>query len=124
MHQREEFEKGFFFLSKQNGIPWEFKSLAQVDISNNGIQTLPGDDENLIVATGAEDDGVKNLDNELADLKEELDKEDGPRIHIIVDQKVTQKCCFPARLQTIEICAVQLADMIGDRIHVHAPDNE
>jgi hypothetical protein len=64
------------------------------------------------------------LDNELADLKEELDKEDGPRIHIIVDLKVTQKCCFPARLQTIEICAVQLAEMIGDRIHVHAPDNE
>lgn len=124
MHQREEFEKGFFFLSKQNGIPWEFKSLAQVDISNNGIQTLPGDDENLIVATGAEDDGVKNLDNELADLKEELDKEDGPRIHIIVDQKVTQKCCFHARLQTIEICDLQLAEMIGDRIHVHAPDNE
>lgn len=80
------------------------KNLKKVDISNNGIHTLPGDDENLIVATGAEDDGVKNLDNELADLKEELDKEDGPRIHIIVDQK--------------------LADMIGDRMHLHAPDNE
>jgi hypothetical protein len=61
---------------------------AQVDISNNGIQTLPGDDENLIVVTGADDDGLRNMDDALADLAEELNKEDGPRIQIIVDQKV------------------------------------
>jgi hypothetical protein len=61
---------------------------AQVDISNNGIQTLPGDDENLIVVTGADDDGLRNLDDALAELAEELNKEDGPRIQIIVDQKV------------------------------------
>ncbi len=61
----------------------------QVDISNNGIQTLPDDDEHLIVVTGAEDDGLRNLVDELAALSDELNgKEDGPRIRIIVDQKV------------------------------------
>ena len=60
-----------------------------MDISNNGIHTLPDDKEHLIVVTGAEDDGLRNLDDELATLADELNgKEDGPRIHIIVDQKV------------------------------------
>jgi hypothetical protein len=43
----------------------------------------------LIVVTGAEDDGLRNLVDELAALSDELNgKEDGPRIRIIVDQKV------------------------------------
>ncbi len=47
--------------------------------------------------TGAEDDGLRNLDVELADLAEELNKEDGPRIRIFVDQKVFRKLWFHAR---------------------------
>ena len=46
--------------------------------------------------TGAEDDGLRNLDVELADLAEELNKEDGPRIRIFVDQKVFRKLWFHA----------------------------
>lgn len=80
------------------------KNLRKVDISNNGIQTLAGDDQNLIVVTGSDEDGLVNLDVALSDLAEELNKEDGPRIEIIVDQK--------------------LADMIEGRIPCHAPEND
>ncbi len=48
--------------------------------------------------TGAEDDGLRNLDVELADLADELNKEDGPRIRILVDSKVSRKLWFHAHL--------------------------
>ncbi len=40
--------------------------------------------------TGSDEDGLVNLDVILSDLAEELNKEDGPRIEIIVDQKVSR----------------------------------
>jgi hypothetical protein len=93
--QCSEFEKGFVCLLVWIVSLWS--PHPQVDVSNNGIQTLPDDDEHLIVVTGGEDDGLRNLDDELAALSEELNgKEEGPRIHIIVDQKVfiAQACAW------------------------------
>ncbi len=51
--------------------------------------------------TGAEDDGLRNLYAELADLADELNNEDGPRIRILVDQKVFRNLWFYADLLTM-----------------------